>query len=218
MPGKRARTVLRGPRRGNAPGLPDNTVTDHIAVTRQALKQLPSHRSGTRPGRAVLVRCDAAGGTHGFLEWLTGQRMSYSVGFTLPFDTATILAQIPDQVWTPAYDADGQVRDGAWVAELTGLLDLSGWPKGMRVICRKERPHPGAQLRLTDADGLRITAFATNTLTGQLPDLELRHRRRARAEDRIRVAKDTGLGPIPRPAEYAIISGLGAGSRRSPPI
>jgi Transposase DDE domain group 1 len=174
-----------------------NTIADHIAITRDALKQLPSHRPGVRPGRAVLVRCDAAGGTHGFLEWLTGQRMSYSVGFTLPFDTATILARIPDQVWTPAYDADGQVRDGAWVAELTGLLDLSGWPKGMRVICRKERPHPGAQLRLTDADGLRITAFATNTRTGQLPDLELRHRRRARAEDRIRVAKDTGLSNLP---------------------
>ena len=89
-------------------------------------------------------------------------------------------------MWTPAYDADDQVRDGAWVAELTGLLDLTGWPKGMRVIARKERPHPGAQLRLTDVDGHRITAFATNTPGGQLPDLELRHRRRARAEDRIR--------------------------------
>jgi Transposase DDE domain group 1 len=56
---------------------------------------------------------------------------------------------------------------------------------------------PGAQLRLTDANGLRITAFATNTRTGQLPDLELRHRRRARAEDRIRVAKDTGVSNLP---------------------
>ena len=69
-------------------------------------------------------------------------------------------------MWTPAYDADGEVRDGAWVAELTGLLDLSGWPAGMRVIVRKERPHPGAQLRITDADGLRVTAFATNTAPG----------------------------------------------------
>jgi len=77
------------------------------------------------------------------------------------------------------------------VAELTGLLNLSGWPTGMRVIARKERPHPGAQLRLTDVDGMRVTAFATNTAGGQLPDLELRHRRRARAEDRIRNAKDT---------------------------
>ena len=67
----------------------------------------------------------------------------------------------------------------------------------MRVIARKERPHPGAQLRLTDVDGHRITAFATNTRDGQLPDLELRHRRRARAEDRIRNAKDTGLTNLP---------------------
>jgi len=80
---------------------------------------------------------------------------------------------------------------------VTGLLNLSGWPTGMRVIVRKERPHPGAQLRLTDADGHRITAFATNTSRGQLADLELRHRRRARCEDRIRVAKDTGLTNLP---------------------
>jgi hypothetical protein len=67
----------------------------------------------------------------------------------------------------------------------------------MRVIVRKERPHPGAQLRLTDIDGHRITAFATNTPGGQLADLELRHRRRARCEDRIRNAKDAGLTNLP---------------------
>ena len=100
-------------------------------------------------------------------------------------------------MWTPAYDADGTIRDGAWVAELTGLLDLTGWPAGMRVIARKERTHPGDQLRLTDVDGHRITAFATNSRGGQLPDLELRHRRRARAEDRIRNAKDMGLTNVP---------------------
>lgn len=108
---------------------------------------------------------------------------------------------MPGSAWTPAYDADREVRDGAFVAELTGVLDLKGWPAGMRVIARKERPHPGAQLRLTDVDGMRITAFATNTRTGgpgtQLADLELRHRRRARAEDRIRVCKDLGLANLP---------------------
>jgi Transposase DDE domain group 1 len=83
------------------------------------------------------------------------------------------------------------------VAEFTGLLDLTGWPPGMRVIARKERPHPGAQLRLTDADGNRVTCFATGTRRGQLADLELRHRRRARCEDRIRCAKDTGLRNLP---------------------
>ena len=91
-------------------------------------------------------------------------------------------------MWTPAYDGHDEVRDGAWVA-VTVLLGLSGWPKGMRVIARKERPHPGAQLRFEDVDGHRITAFATNTRAGgpgtQWADLELRHRRRVRCEDRI---------------------------------
>lgn len=178
-----------------------NTAADHITVIREALRQLPAHRRGTRPGRKVLVRADAAGCTHELLDWLTGQRLSYSVGFTLPADFATTLATVPARAWTPAYDADGQVRAGAWVAEVTGLLDLSRWPAGMRVIVRAERPHPGAQLRITDVDGHRITAFATNTRPGgpgtQLADLELRHRRRARAEDRIRAAKDTGLANLP---------------------
>jgi hypothetical protein len=178
-----------------------NTAADHIGVIRDALRQLPSHRPGVRPGRRVLIRTDAAGCTHDVLDWLVSQRLSYSVGFTLPDNAAEPVAHIPNRVWAPAYDADGEVRDGAWVAELTGLLDLSGWPKGMRVIVRKERPHPGAQLRITDVDGMRITAFATNTRPGgpgtQLADLELRHRRRARAEDRIRCAKDTGLTNLP---------------------
>ena len=170
-----------------------NTAADHITVLTAALAQLP----GGRRGKSVLVRIDGAGSTHKVIEWLTGRRLAYSVGFTLPESTPDLLRRIPDRVWTPAYDAHDQVRDGAWVAELTDLLDLTGWPTGMRVIVRKERPHPGAQLRFEDVDGMRITAFATNTTRGQLPDLELRHRRRARCEDRIRVAKDTGLTNLP---------------------
>ena len=181
-------------RAGNAGS---NTSADHITVARQALAQLPGHRPGTRPGRKILIRTDGAGASHKFLDWLHGQRLSYSIGFGLPGNTADLLTQIPAEVWTPAYDANDQIRDGAWVAELTGLLDLTGWPPGMRVIARKERPHPGAQLRITDAEGLRVTAFATNSTRGQLPDLELRHRRRARAEDRIRCAKDSGLRNLP---------------------
>ena len=107
------------------------------------------------------------------------------------------ILKIPASGWTPAYDSERQIRDGAWVADITGMLDLSGWPKGMRVIVRKERPHPGAQLRFTDLDGHRFTCFATDTKQGQLADLELRHRRGARCEDRIRCAKDTGLRNLP---------------------
>lgn len=171
-----------------------NTAADHLSVIRKALAQLPF---GPRPGRKVLIRADGAGGTHEVLTWLTARRLQYSVGFGLsPRHEATIRA-LPQAAWTPAYDPDGVQRDGAWVAEATGLLDLAGWPPGMRVIVRAERPHPGAQLRFTDLDGNRLTAFATNTRGGQLANLELRHRRRARCEDRIRAAKDTGLTNFP---------------------
>jgi hypothetical protein len=181
-------------RKGNAGS---NTAADHITVVKAALAQLPGHRSGTRPGRKVLIRADGAGCTHEFLNWMVSQRLSYSVGFTLPDTFTQTLSRMPKKGWTPAYDSDGHVRDGAWVADVTGLLDLTAWPAGMRVIARRERPHPGAQLRITDADGHRVTAFATNTNRGQLADLELRHRRRARCEDRIRNSKDTGLMNLP---------------------
>ncbi len=161
------------------------------------MAQLPCTAQGGQLGRTVLIRTDGAGGTHKLLEFLTTQHLSYSVGFGLSETITAALPLIPASVWTPAYDAEQTPREGAWIAELTDLVDLSGWPGGMRLIRRKERPHPGAQLRFTDADGLRLTAFVTNTRGGQLADLELRHRRRARCEDRIRIAKDTGMSNLP---------------------
>jgi Transposase DDE domain group 1 len=178
-----------------------NTAADHITVIRAALRQLPDHTPGNRPGRKVLIRIDGAGASHELLDWLHGQRLSYSVGFGLTQQLVDQLVALPGSDWQAALDADGEPRPGAWVIEATGLMRLTGWPHGMRVIVRRERPHPGAQLRITDPDGLRYTAFATNTRPGgpgrQLADLELRHRRRARAEDRIRAAKDTGLTNLP---------------------
>ncbi|MEU8193291.1 IS1380 family transposase [Microbispora amethystogenes] len=171
-----------------------NTAADHITATRLALAQLPKHRR-----RQVLIRTDSGGGTREFLSWLSrpGRRLSYSIGFTLTEEVQTAILALPTHAWTPAYDAEGQVRPGAWVAELTGMVALDSWPKGMRLIVRKERPHPGAQLRFTDIDGHRFTCLVTNTRRGQLADLGLRHRRRARCEDRIRAAKDTGLRNLP---------------------
>lgn len=104
--------------------------------------------------------------------------------------------KVPASAWTPAVETDGEIRDGAWVAELTGDV-LTGWPKGMRLIVSKKRPYPGAQLRLADADGMRLTCFATNTVGRPIAELELRHRLRARAEDRIRAARATGLRNLP---------------------
>jgi hypothetical protein len=171
-----------------------NTAADHIAAARLAIAQLPRHLR-----RKVLIRADSGGGTHEFLSWLTARsrRLHYSVGMTITEDVQDAIGKVPASAWTPAYDGDGQVRDGAWVADITGLLDTGGWPAGMRVIVRKERPHPGAQLRFTDIDGHRFTCFATDASKGQLAGLELRHRRRARCEDRIRGAKDTGLRNLP---------------------
>ena len=171
-----------------------NTAADHIETARLALAQLPR-----RLRRRVLVRADSGGGTHEFLRWLTAKsrRLHYSVGMVITEAMQDAIGKVPADAWTPAYDGGGQLREGAWVADITGMLDLEDWPAGMRVIVRKERPHPGAQLRFTDIDGHRFTAFATDASKGQLADLELRHRRRARCEDRIRNAKDTGLREPP---------------------
>jgi hypothetical protein len=129
-----ALTVLLRP--GNAGS---NTASEHIEVTRLALAQLPR-----RVRRRVLIRTDSGGGTHDFLAWLTrpSRRLHYSVGMTITEDMHQAILTLPGRVWEAAYDAGGEVRRGAWVAELTGLLDLSWWPEGMRVIVRKERPHP----------------------------------------------------------------------------
>jgi hypothetical protein len=172
-----------------------NTASDHIAVTRQALAQLPTQY---RRGRRTLIRTDSAGGTHEFLNWLTrrGRWLSYSVGMGITEAVHQAVLLVPASAWTAAVEPDGEVRDGAWVAEIAGDV-MKGWPTGMRLIVRKERPHPGAQLRFTDADGMRLTCFATNTTGTPIATLELRHRQRARAEDRIRAARDTGLRNLP---------------------
>jgi hypothetical protein len=115
-------------RAGNAGS---NTAADHIEATRLALAQLPRHLR-----RRVLLRADSGGGTHDFLAWLAkpGRQLAYSVGFTITEDVQDAILKIPARAWTPAYDAGGHARPGAWVAELTGILDLANWPKSMRVI------------------------------------------------------------------------------------
>jgi hypothetical protein len=143
-----------------------NTAADHIEATRLSLAQLPGPLK-----RRVLVRADCGGGTHEFLAWLArpGPRLAYSVGFTITDDLQQAILQLPDRIWEPAYDGEGQVRPGAWVAELTGLLDLSSWPEGMPLIVRKERPHPGARPRFTDPSGHRFTCLATKPSAGSSP-------------------------------------------------
>lgn len=187
-------------RAGNAGA---NTAADQIRVIDLALAQIPDeHRYGT----PILVSADGAGCSKAWLAHLRrlrveqGLDLRFSVGFTMTPAVQDAILALPALAWTPAIEADGSVRDGADVAELTGCLgDLTaaGWPAGMRVIVRRERPHPGAQLTFTDVDGWRFQAFATDTVVGQLAQLEARHRAHARVEDRIRCAKNTGLAHLP---------------------
>lgn len=177
------------PGRANA-----NTAADQIAVLDAALAQLPTDQRGR-----VLVRGDSGAGVQPLLWHIHTLGLGYSVGFTARQPVQDALAALPRQAWRAALDPDGKPRRGAQVAELTRWLPatLIGWPPGMRIIARRERPHPGAQLHITDADGWRITVFATNTVGGRIADLEVRHRLRARAEDRIRGLKDTGMTNLP---------------------
>jgi Transposase DDE domain group 1 len=176
---------------------------DHIETLDLALAQLPE---GERA--QVLVRADTGACSKAFLGHITDLGLEYSIGFPALETVKSAVEAIPAQAWRAAIDSDGQPREGAQVAELTAWMPdpvqatrpgPQTWPDRMRIIARRERPHPGAQLRLTDHDGWRITCFATSTKGPgwTLAALEVRHRQRARAEDRIRCLKDTGMRNLP---------------------
>lgn len=168
-----------------------NTAADHSEVLARALAQLPDGALN----RGTLVRCDSGGATHAFLDVVVARGLSFSVGFDLTERVRAACLAVPAGAWRPALDADGQDRDGAWVAELD--LDLSAWPTGTRAICRRERPHPGAQLSFSDSGGHRFQVVLTNQRGSRIARLEQIHRQRAAIEDSIRCAKASGLRNLP---------------------
>jgi hypothetical protein len=189
--------------RGQAPGEPlagilragnaaPGTTSDLIELVDLALAQLP-----TREERPVLVRSDSAGGSSKLAWHLRERGIGFTLGMQIDQHVREAIATQPEQAWLPAVQPDGQVRDGAEVCELTGWVDLSRWPAGTRAICRREDAHPGAQLRFSDHDGHRFQVFLTDQPNPDHAALELRHRQRARVEDRIRGAKATGLANLP---------------------
>jgi hypothetical protein len=170
-----------------------NTAADHEAILELALEQLPRAVVETSE---VVVRTDSAAATHEFTDELRAARVRFLMGYDLTAGVRDAILGLPESSWRPAIRQDGQVREGAWVAELTNQLDLAGWPEGTRVIVCRERPHPGAQLSFTDHDGHRFLATLTD-LAGDAIELERTHRARANAEDRVRIAKQTGLENLP---------------------
>jgi hypothetical protein len=168
-----------------------NTACDHIEVLDLALAQLPEEAVG--PG--LLVRADSGGATHAFLDHVGSLGLCFSVGFDLTEPVRKAVLAVPENAWRPALTQAGEQRPGAAVAELD--LDLSNWPAATRAICRRERPHPGAQLSFSDDNGHRFQVFITNQQGGRLERLEQLHRQHAVVEDRIRCGKDTGLRNLP---------------------
>jgi hypothetical protein len=173
-----------------------NTAEDHFTVLGLALAQLPAEDLD----REILVRADIGGATHAFTADCREANIRFSVGYELNDTVRQAILDLPETAWVQAINADGEDRDGAWVAELTEHLDVSGWPEGSRLIVRRERPHPGAQFTIFDEHGNRHTCFLTDQDGEDIAALELRHRGRARVEDSIRAGKDTGMRNLPHHA------------------
>lgn len=176
------------------------TAADHTAVLDAALAQLPVDPRT----REVIVRTDSAALSHEFLEACRERSVRFVVGHALSADIARIVVQVPPARWSAAISADGMdEREGAEVAEVTDLVDLSAWPEGTRMVARREEPHPGAQLTFSDVLGRRYQVFVTDHPERDVCFLEALYRGRGRVECAIRDGKDTGLANLPS-AEFSI--------------
>jgi hypothetical protein len=171
-----------------------NTAADHTAVLDRALAQIPVEQIETIE---ILVRADTAGATHGLADYCREHDMRFSVGYELTEAVRAAILDVSEDAWVAALDQDGSARANGEVAEITEHVELSPWPQRSRVIVRRERPHPGAQLSFTDHDGYRFQAILTDQPDPQIASIERRHRQRAHIEDRIRDDKDTGLAKLP---------------------
>jgi hypothetical protein len=185
------REVLAGILRpGNAGA---NNAADHLEVFDLALEQLPP----AALERPILARSDSAGASHVLADACRETDVRFSFGYAMDERVREAILALPERAWRPAINGDSQPREGAWVAELTGHVSLDAWPQGARLIVRRERPHPGAQLSFTDVDGHRFQCFITDQPDDDLAALEARHRAHAIVEDRVRELKSMGLGNLP---------------------
>jgi hypothetical protein len=185
------REVLAGILRpGNAGA---NNAEDHIKLLDLALGQLPQSALDGE----ILARSDSAGASHDLADACRECDIGFSFGYPLTESVRQALLSLPESAWRPAIDQDGEPRDGAWVTGLTGTVNLPGWPEGTRLICRRERPHPGAQLIFTDLDGHRFQCFITDQTDEDIAKLEVLHRQHAQVEDRVKTLKATGAGYLP---------------------
>jgi hypothetical protein len=185
------RDVLAGILRpGNAGA---NNAEDHLAVLDLALEQLPPSALDGE----ILARSDSAGASHELADCCRETDVRFSFGYPLTESVREALDCLEESAWRPAIAQNDEPRDGAWVTELTSSINLPDWPAGTRLICRRERPHPGAQLSFTDLDGHRFQCFITDQADQDIAALEATHRQHAQVEDRIKTLKATGASQLP---------------------
>jgi hypothetical protein len=185
------REVLAGVLRpGNASA---GSAADHLEVLELALEQLPESALDGE----ILARSDSAGASHDFASGCRETRIGFSLGYAINSTIRERILAVAERAWTPAVNQDGKPREGAWVSELTSQVNLDSWPEGTRLICRRERPHPGAQLSFTDLDGHRFQCFITDQQNQDIAVLEASHRQHAEVEDRVKTLKAAGAGHLP---------------------
>ncbi|HEY5121260.1 MAG TPA: IS1380 family transposase [Acidimicrobiales bacterium] len=189
-------------RPGNATA---NTIADHVAVLDGAIRQLPEtigagHHVGEADEtatRSVVVRADSAGCTTGFLAAARARQVGF---FVTARSNAQVMNAVFDavgcDVWLPATTQDGELRDGAAVAELTSLIEHSPLPAGTRLIVRREPLHPGAQRSLIPSLDFRYWGFWTDQ-DGDPRELDATMRAHAHVENHIQRLKDSGLTSMP---------------------
>jgi hypothetical protein len=178
-------------------GAPAHSAQAQFDVLDRALGQLPVEVASDLDTE-IVMRIDAAGAATSLCQAAQDAGINFVVGFDLHTGVREAILSLPEDAWRAAIRQDGSERDGAQVAEITDIerLDLTPWPEGSRVIVRRERPHPGAQLSFTDHEGHRFQATLTD-LKGDVVEIERLHRGRANTEDRIRAAKQTGIENLP---------------------
>jgi len=177
-----------------------NTGADQVAAIEAGLEQLPPEALEGE----ILVRGDSAACVHAVVDFCHEGAIRFSVGHDISAPVREAIAEVPDSAWVGAISQNGApVAEHptrprkAYVTELTERLDLSAWPEGSRLICRRERAHPGAQLSLVDTDGWRHTCFLTDQTGEDLAELDRDHRAHAHVEQRIEDGKALGLAKLP---------------------
>jgi len=175
-------------------------------VLDSAVAQLPAeiargHRLGDDPevvNRDVIMRADSAGCTEDFLAACRARNVGFYVSAR---SNAQVTAAIFDaigveEVWLPALDQDGEMKEGAAVAELTSLIDSKRLPDDTRLIVRRQPLHPGAQRSLFPSLDYRYWGFYTDS-GGDPRELDVTMRAHAHVESHIQRLKDSGLRRFP---------------------